>query len=162
MKPRTEDFPTLAQPLLKLFHVDFAPRRQPPWSFVALATVVSLVGSLIADALLVAIGTRVFPSTKGYGHFHFLDYSRLTIIGVLIACVGWSLVTRITSTPRWLFLRAALAVSAVLLLPDAFIWYQGASAEAVFVLVWMHGAIALVTYNALVRLAPVSHARHAR
>src|SRR5665213_3911172 len=125
MKLRTEDFPTFAQPLLKLFHVDFAPRLQPPWSLVALATVVSLVGSIVADALLVAIGTRVFPSTKGYGHFHFSDYSKLTIIGVLIACVGWPIVTRITSTPRWLFLRAALAITVVLLLPDAFIWYQG-------------------------------------
>ncbi|HVB50415.1 MAG TPA: hypothetical protein VND89_01545 [Acidimicrobiales bacterium] len=162
MKLRIEDFPTFARPFLKLFHVDFAPLRQPPWGLVGLATVVSLVGSLVADALLVAIGTRVFPSTKGYGHFHFSDYSKLTIIGVLIACVGWSIVTRITSTPRWLFLRAALAVSVVLLLPDAFIWYQGASIQAVFVLVWMHFAIALVTYNALVRLAPISHARHAR
>jgi hypothetical protein len=162
MKLGTESFPRFTQPFLKYFHVDFAPRRQPAWSLVALATAVSLGGSLVADALLVALGTRVFPSTKGYGHFHFSDYSKLTIIGVVIACVAWPIVTRISSTPRWLFLRAAFAVTLVLLLPDAYIWYQGAPAQAVFVLVWMHVAIALVTYNALVRLAPVPRGRHVR
>jgi hypothetical protein len=126
------------------------------------ATFVALVGSVAADALLVAVGTRVFPSTLGYAHFRFLDYSRLTVVGVIIACVGWPLVTRLSSTPRWLFLRLAVLVSAVLFAPDAYLWYRGDSVKAVFVLVWMHVAIAVVTYFALVKLAPVPRGRHAR
>jgi hypothetical protein len=42
----------------------------------------------------------VFPSTKGYGHFQFSDYAKLTIIGVIIACVAWPIVTRIYSAHR--------------------------------------------------------------
>jgi len=92
-------------------------------------------------------------------HFRFSDYAKLTIIGVVIACVGWPLVTRLTSQPRRLFLQAAIAITIVLLAPDAYIWHNGASGEAVFVLVWMHVAIAIITYNALVHLAPVRRAR---
>jgi hypothetical protein len=71
-------------------------------------------------------------------------------------------VTRLTSQPRRLFLQAAIAITIVLLAPDAYIWHNGASGKAVFVLVWMHIAIAVVTYNALVHLAPVGHAHHPR
>jgi hypothetical protein len=140
---------------LQLVRVDFKPaHRQPSTSRVILATVVSLAGSLAADAALVAIGKSIFPSTKGYVHFQFSDYAKLTIIGVLIACVAWPVVTRISSAPRWLFFRLAIAVTLVLLLPDLYILKQGQPARAVAVLMCMHIAIALVTYNALVRLAP--------
>ena len=43
----------------------------------------------------------------------------------------------------------------VLFLPDFYIWWQGQSAQAVAVLMAMHVAIALITYNLLVHLAPV-------
>ena len=122
---------------------------------VLLATLVSLVGSLAADAALVAIGKAAFPFTKSYVHFRFNDYAKLTIIGVIIACLAWPIVTRISSAPRWLFFRMAIAVTLVLLLPDIYILQQGQPAKAVAVLMCMHVAIALVTYNALVRLAPV-------
>jgi hypothetical protein len=147
---------TLFDRTLDLVKVDFAPTHRPPSSArVVLATVVSLVGSLAADAALVAIGEAVFPSTKGYGHFRFSDYSKLTIIGVIIACVAWPIVTRISSAPRWLFFRLAIVVTLVLLLPDVYILKQGQPPRAVAVLMCMHLAIAVVTYNALVRLAPV-------
>ncbi len=120
-----------------------------------LATIVSLVGSLAADAAIVAIGEAAFPSTKGYAHFQFSDYSKLTIIGVIIACAAWPVVTRISSAPRWLFFRLAILVTAVLLLPDLYILHNGQPAKAVFVLMMMHLAIAVVTYNALVHLAPI-------
>jgi hypothetical protein len=122
---------------------------------LALATVLAVVGSLVADAMLVAIGTRMFPATVGYVHFQFIDYAKLTVVGVLIACVAWPVVTRVSSSPRWLFFRLAILVTLVLLLPDVWILLQGQSAQAVGVLVAMHVAIALVTYNALVRVAPV-------
>ena len=152
---------------LDLVKVDFAPtHRQPSWIRVVVATVVALVGSLAVDAALVAIGEAAFPSTKGYVHFRFSDYSKLTIIGVIIACVAWPIVTRISSAPRWLFFRLAIVVTLVLFLPDLYILKQGQPAKAVAVLMCMHLAIALVTYNALVHLAPVrarrSLGRHAR
>jgi hypothetical protein len=148
--------PTTPERLLRLVRIDFAPgHRQPRIGALALATVVALVGSLLADIILVALGKAVFPSTQRYVHFQFHDYARLTIIGVLIACAAWPIVTRISSAPRWLFFRLAILVTIVLFAPDAYIWLvQGQSAKAVFVLIWLHVAIAIVTYNALVRLAP--------
>jgi hypothetical protein len=121
---------------------------------LAIATVVSLIGSLAADALLVALGTHVFPSTAGYAHFRFSDYGKLTAIGVVIASAGWPVVTRLSSEPRWLFLRLAIVVTLVLWLPDLWILSQGQPGQAVAVLMVMHLAIAIVTYNALVHLAP--------
>ena len=146
--------------ILDLVKVDFAPAHRQPSMPVLLATVISLVGSLAADAAIVAIGKAVFPSTKGYVHFRFSDYSKLTIIGVVIACLAWPIVTRISSAPRWLFFRLAIVVTLVLLLPDLYILKQGQPAKAVAILMVMHLAIALVTYNALVRLAPVRSGRH--
>ena len=60
----------------------------------------------------------------------------------------------------WLFFRLAILVTLALWLPDAYIWYLGQPASAVAVLVVMHLAIALFTYNLLVRLAPVRLAAH--
>ncbi len=73
------------------------------------------------------------------------------------------MVARVSSAPRWLFFRLAIAVTLVLFLPDVYIWHQGQSAQAVLVLMSMHVAIALVTYNLLVHVAPVrvSTGRHA-
>jgi uncharacterized protein DUF6069 len=144
-----------------LIHLDFAPdHKQPPGGRVVLATVVSIVGSLLADAVLVDIAQVIFPSTKGYAHFQFADYAKLTVIGVIIACVAWPITTRITSQPRWMFLRMAVGVTIVLWLPDAYILIKGQPTKAVAVLFVMHLAIALVTYNTLVHLAPVRAPHH--
>ncbi|MGH3165469.1 MAG: hypothetical protein ACRDN0_06190, partial [Trebonia sp.] len=141
---------------MSLVHLDFAPRHDHPAAVrVLAATVVSIVGSLLVDALLVVIAQAVFPVTKGYGHFQFPDYGKLTVIGVIIACVAWPITTRITSAPRWMFFRMAILVTLVLWLPDVYILMQGQSGTAVAFLFLMHLAIAVVTYNALVRLAPV-------
>lgn len=150
---------TFLGPLLDAFHVDFVPADpQPSWPRWGVATAVSVAGSLAADAVLVAIGKAAFPSTTNFVHYQFAEYAKLTVIGVLIACIGWPVVTRISSRPRWLFLRLAVAVSVLLLVPDVYIWIQGQSARGVAVLVVMHMAIALVTYNALVRIAPAGEA----
>ena len=149
---------TIIDRSLELAKVDLAPRhRQPSILRVLLAAAISLAGSLGVDAALVAIGTAVLPSTKGYVHFQFHDYAKLTIIGVIIACLAWPIVTRISSAPRWLFFRLAILVTLVLWLPDLYILAKGQPAKAVAVLMCMHLAIALVTYNALVHLAPVRH-----
>jgi len=133
--------------------------RQPTTSRLLIATAVALVGSLLADVVLVAIGKALLPWAKSYPHFQFADYAKLTVVGVVIACAAWPVVTRITSSPRWLFLRLAVLVTAVLLLPDVWLLVKGQPAKAVGVLVLMHFAIALVTYNALVRIAPVKSLR---
>jgi hypothetical protein len=134
---------------------DPSPRHRGPRALaVAVATAASAGLCLAADALLVALGTAIFPSTRGYVHFQFGDYARLTVIGVIIACLAWPVVARLTSAPRWVFLRLAVLVTAVLLLPDLYIWVQGQPGQAVLVLVAMHLAIGLITYNAVVRIAP--------
>jgi uncharacterized membrane protein YjjP (DUF1212 family) len=131
------------------------PHRAPRAAAVAAATVLSAALCLLADALLVKIGAAVFPGTKGYAHFQFGDYAKLTVIGVVIACLAWPAVARLTADPRWVFVRLAILVTVFLLLPDLYIWMQGQPGRAVLILVAMHLAIALVTYNLLVRLAPV-------
>lgn len=147
--------PTEIERLLALFKVDFPRRRQQPsGGRLAVATVVSLLGSLAADAVIVAIGTAIFASTKHYVHFRPADYGKLTIIGVLIACTAWPVVTKISSAPRWLFFRLAILVTAVLLLPDVYLLSVNQPPKAVFILMVMHVAIGLVTYTALVHIAP--------
>jgi Family of unknown function (DUF6069) len=154
--------PDVTERVLAWARIDFSPpHRQPQWWRVAAATVLALALSLAADAALVAIGTRLFPATKGYVHFAFSDYAKLTVIGVVIACTGWPVVTRISSAPRWLFFRLAIVVTVVLFAPDLYIWHQGQPAHAVAVLMTMHVAIALITYNLLVHLAPVRPGRAA-
>jgi hypothetical protein len=141
--------------LASLARVDFSPpHRQPSAGRVLLATIASIAGSLAADAILVVIGKAIFPSTRDFAHFQFSDYAKLTVIGVIIACVAWPVVTRISSAPRWLFFRLAILVTLVLLLPDLYILHTGEPAKGVAVLMVMHVAIALVTYNLLVHLAP--------
>ena len=148
--------PAPLERVLELFHIDFAPtHRQPSSVRVAVATVVSVVGSLLADAALVAIATAAFPSTKGYVHFRFSDYGKLTVVGVVIAALAWPVVTRISSAPRWLYLRLAVLVTLVLWLPDIWILAKGQPAHAVAVLMLMHLAIAVITYQCVVRIAKV-------
>ena len=142
--------------VLRLGRVDFSPaHRQPSVGRVLIALVVSIAGSLAADALLVRIGTAIWPGTSGYVHFQFHDYARLTIAGGVIACAAWPVVTRLSSAPRWLFFRLAVLVTLVLWVPDLYILDLGQPARAVAVLMVMHLAIALVTYNSLVHIARV-------
>lgn len=143
--------------------IDFTPRhRQPRWSLLALATVLAIVLSLAADAVLVVIGKAIFPATKTFSHYDFASYSKLTVIGVLIGCAAWPIVTRICAAPRWLFFRLAVLVTLVLFLPDLYIWVKGQSGQGVVVLMAMHVAIALITYNLLVHVAPVRAAARNR
>jgi Family of unknown function (DUF6069) len=138
-----------------LTRFDPSPAHRPPRpGSVVLAIALSVALCLLADRLLVLAGTAVFPSTKGYVHFQFSDYAKLTVIGIAVAGAGWPVVARLTSEPRWVYLRLAIAVTAVLLLPDLYIWHRGQPGRAVLVLVAMHLAIGLITYNLVVRLAP--------
>jgi hypothetical protein len=123
--------------------------------------VLANAASLASDAILAALAMAIFPSLRGFQHFQPLDYGKLTVIGVTVACVAWPIVTRISSQPRWLFLRLAVLVTLVLWLPDLWILIQGEPARGVLTLALMHLAIAFITYNALVRIAPAGPAADA-
>ena len=74
-QPRQDSILSSAMTAVRL---DFAPKHQQPSAVrILLATVVSILGSLAADAILVAIGTRIFPSTHSYVHFRFADYAEI-------------------------------------------------------------------------------------
>lgn len=135
-------------------HIDFAPRHRPPSLLsLAVATVVSVVGSLGFDEACVHLATAIDPALGSYPHYQFSDYATLTVIGVVVACAGWPVVSFVSSTPRWVFLRSAVAVTVVLWLPDVWLLLQGQPPKAVAVLMVMHLGIALVTYNVLVHVA---------
>jgi hypothetical protein len=138
--------------------LDFPGGRAQPsaWRWV-IATIAAVSLSLAACAGLAALGVALFPSTAGYGHFQFADYSRLTIVGVLAACIAWPLVTLVTTRGRWLFFWLALIVSVVSLAPDVWILHLGQPATAVAILVTMHFALAFITYPALIFIAPQRH-----
>ena len=75
---------------------------------------------------------------------------------MLVACAGWLIVARVTSSPRWLFLRLAILVTLGLWLPDVWLLVvRHQPVRAVAVLMTMHLAVAALTYNLLVRIAPV-------
>jgi hypothetical protein len=146
---------SVAERGLALLHIDFVgSSRGPSPTRLVVATALSIGLSLLADALLVVICTHLFPATKGYGHFRFSDYAKLTVIGIVIAAAAWPVVVRVCTAPRWLFVRLAVVVTLVLLLPDVYILHQGQPVRAVLFLMLMHLAIGVITYNALVRVAP--------
>ncbi len=149
---------------LAMARVESAPSHRPaPLARLALATAIALSGALIADALIVALGTALFPGTAAYDHFRFEDYAKLTVIGVLVGCSGWAVVTRFSSAPRWLYARLTVIATLVLFLPDAWLLVRGQTPNAVAVLMVMHVAVALVIYNLVANIAPVrEYARGAR
>jgi hypothetical protein len=121
--------PTIADRARSLTRFELSPRHRPPGVVVVGAvTVLCAALSLLADELIVRAGTAAFPATRGYVHFQFGDYAKLTVIGVVAAGVGWPIVARLTSAPRWAFVRLAVAVTAVCLMPDLYIWLRGSRA----------------------------------
>ena len=118
---------------MEVARIDWSGHHPRPTTFaLAVATITSVVGSLAADVLLVFVGTSVFPASVGYAHFRFSDYATLTVI--------------------------AIAVTLVLWLPDLYLFSRNQPFRAVAVLMVMHLAIAVVTYNMLVRIAPAPEA----
>ena len=129
--------------------------RQPPAARVAAAAIVSVAGSLAADAALVTIATAVFPSTRGYGHFPVprlrqIDGNRR---GDRLPGVA-SRDSDLGSAPLAV-LPLAILVTLVLWLPGPYILVSGQPAEPVAVLMIMHLAMALTTCNCLVQPAKV-------
>ena len=121
-----------------------------------LAAALSVALSLALDMVAVHVAKTEFPSTRHFSHFRFADYGTLTVVGALAGAAGWAAVVRLSSAPRWLFLRLAVVVTFVLWLPDVWILVQGATGEGVATLAVMHLLVVLVTYNVSVRLAAPS------
>ena len=127
----------------------------PSTKRVLSAGLVSLVSSLLAAFVLAELGRAVFTVPREFDKFNFGGYGFLTTVGVIGAVIGWPLVNRVSSKPVWLYARAAVAVTVVLLLPDFYLFTQpGNPAGPVITLIVMHIAIAICTYFAMTRLAP--------
>lgn len=122
---------------------------------IALVTVLSALVSLVVNAALVWLATAFDPSLQHFSHFRLADYGALTVIGVAGAGVAWFLATRNFTTPRRTFFRVAVVVMVVLWIPDVWLLIKHEPTRAVVFLIIMHVAVALITYNFLVLLAPV-------
>jgi hypothetical protein len=145
----------IPRPIREYFHIDLPGlRAQPRAGRFVVATLVAIVGSVAACGLLALAGVAMFPATKGYDHFQFADYTKLTVVGVLIACAGWIVACALSSRARRLYLWAAVAVTIVSFAPDVWILLRGQTPEGVFVLAMMHVAVGIVTYLAVVFIAP--------
>ena len=148
---------------LAIARIDWTPApNQPSAARLAIATLIAIIGSLCADAIIVTIGTHLLPGTAGYGHFRFSDYAKLTIIGVVIGAAGWPVLTHVSSAPRWLYGRLTVLISLALFLPDAWLLIRGQPLNEVAVLMVMHAAVAAVIYCSMVLIAPARVIRSRR
>jgi Family of unknown function (DUF6069) len=123
------------------------------WRWV-LGTIVAVGASLLACFGLAHLAVAIDPALSGYGHFQFSDYSKLTIIGVVVACAGWPILAWLTTRAGWLYLWSAIIVTVVSLAPDLWILHLGQPMGGVFTLVLMHFALAIITFPAMVLIAP--------
>jgi hypothetical protein len=147
--------PRLMDYVLARSRVDLQPSgAPPPLRRLSTVTLLCVICSLAADAGLIRLGGVLFPAIQSYSHFHPFDYGTLTVLGVIAACASWPMAIRISSVPRSFFLRLAIFVTTLLLVPDAWLLLGHETAKGVLVLVAMHFSIALITYNFLVHLAP--------
>ncbi|TIH33095.1 hypothetical protein D4765_15260 [Subtercola vilae] len=148
--------------MITALRLDFpAGKNQPGLARFIIATAVAVALSLLACAGLAQLGVVLFPATKGYEHYGFADYGKLTIIGVVLASLAWPALTLISTRAQRLYVGLAVIVTIVGFAPDAWILYQGQPADAVFILVLMHLALALITVLALMFIAPQHPARRA-
>jgi hypothetical protein len=134
-----------------------APKAAPPAHRRLLAAGLAAAAvSLLADIVLAAIGHAAFTVPASFDKFSFASYSLLTVAGIAGATATWGAVTRLSSRPRWLLTRLAALVSALFLIPDfLLLGTSGNPAGPVMILMLMHLAIAVITYTALIRIAPV-------
>jgi uncharacterized protein DUF6069 len=133
-----------------------APGAAPPARRrVMAAGLIAAAASLAADAALASIGQAAFAVPASFGKFSFGTYALLTVLGVAGATATWAAVTRLCSRPRWLLTRLAALVTALFLIPDfLLLGTPGNPAGPVAILMLMHLAIAVITYTALVKIAP--------
>jgi hypothetical protein len=94
----------------------------------------------------------------GFQPFDVASYAGLTVVGIAGATACWAVVTRRSTRPVQTLRRLAVAVSAVLLLPDVALlatrFEPFTTTAGVLALMAAHLVIAVVAYVALTRIAP--------
>ena len=110
--------------------------------------------SLLACALVAAATTALMPPLRSYEHLQVGDWGKLTIIGIVLASLGWPVAGLLWSRARRPFLVLTVLVTAASFLPDLWILRQGQPAAGVLALAIMHIAVAVVSYPSLVLVAP--------
>ena len=147
---------SLAQRASRLTGTGPAPDAAPPaHRRVVAAGLAAAALSLAADAVLVTVGRAAFTAPASFGKFGFGSYALLTVLGVAGATVAWGAVTRLSSRPAWLLTRLAALVTALFLIPDFLLFgTPGNPAGPVGILMLMHLATAVITYTALLKIAP--------
>jgi len=123
---------------------------------VVVAGLAAAAASVAADMVLATIGQAAFTVPASFGKFSFWTYALLAVAGGAGAAVTWAAVTRLSSRPEWLFTRLAALATAVFLIPDfLLVGTPGNPTGPVVVLMLMHLASAVITYTALIKVAPV-------
>lgn len=146
---------SLIEPLLRLTRIDFRPTRRPPSALLTLLSViVGVVLSVLINMLIVRVAVTLDPSLAGFPHFQLADYGRLTIIGALIACIGWPILVRVSSAPLLVYVVLAVLGTLVLWLPDLYVLaVLHEPAHAVLGLAVMHVAVPVVSCGSMVLIA---------
>lgn len=140
---------------MRVSRIDFQPApRQPSVPVTALGIAVGVLLSVAVNALIVHVAIGLYPALAGYEHFRFSDYARLTVVGALIACGGWPILTRVSSAPVPVYLTLAVLGTLVLWLPDLYILFAlREPAHAVATLMVMHVAVPLVSCASMIAIA---------
>lgn len=140
---------------MRVTRLDFRPARsQPSIPLTALGIAVGVLLSVLVNMLIVHLAIALFPTLGGYQHFRFSDYARLTVVGALIACAGWPVLTRVSSAPVRIYLGLALLGTLVLFLPDLYILYVlREPGRAVATLMVMHVAVPVVCCASMLVIA---------
>ena len=155
---------TVLEPLLARFHIDFIPADpQPSWAGWPWPR---WSPSSARWPPTPPWWPRARPCTRAPSSSlttRFPDYAKLTVIGVVVACVGLAGGDPgVVPAPLGLRAGARWPSTAVLLAARRVHLAAGrVGARASLVLVVMHLAIAVVTYNTVVRIAPADGGRSA-
>jgi hypothetical protein len=123
------------------------------WKWV-LATIAAVAVSLLACFGLASAAVLLFPQLSTYAHFQFGDYGKLTVLGVVAACIGWPVVAWFSSNARRLYVWLGVLAIVVSLAPDVWILHLGQPLAGVVTLAVMHFALGAVTIAEMVFLAP--------
>lgn len=146
---------------MQLTRLDLRPhRRRPSLGRCAVGIILGVALSLFVNWLIVGAAEALFPSTRGFPHFQFEDYARLTVVGAFIACLGWPVLTRVSSSPLFVYLWIAVLGTLILWLPDVYILVVlHEPAPAVAVLAVMHLVVPLASVLTMISVAPMPRSR---
>lgn len=146
--------PTPIRRAMELIRLDLRPLRPlPSLGRIALAGLLSALASVVACVIISEAGKALLSPPASFDKFNPPGYIVLTVLGVAAATVGWAILVRMTSQPRWCLKVAAVIVTIVLLLPDVAILPHDPTG-AVIVLMIEHVVIAVITTWLLLRVSP--------